>query len=76
MACRRSAPKAELVRFVRAAEGSVVRDASGHTPGRGAYVCSERSCFDQAVKRSKLGRALRAEIGPAEYERLRREFGG
>ncbi|MGH2758024.1 MAG: RNase P modulator RnpM [Actinomycetota bacterium] len=74
--CRRALAKAELVRIVRRPDGSIVRDRSGRTPGRGAYVCSGKGCFDRAVKASRLGRALRAQIGPQELEELRREFSG
>ena len=73
--CNRRAPKAELVRIVRDADGSIGLDRDGRTPGRGAYVCSEE-CLEQAVKRGRLGRALRVPVGTLEFERLRLEFSG
>ncbi|HYZ91125.1 MAG TPA: YlxR family protein [Actinomycetota bacterium] len=74
--CRRRAPKAELVRIVCRPDGSLTVDRDGRTPGRGAYVCSGGDCLDQAAKRSRLGRALRAPVGAGELERLRMEFSG
>lgn len=74
--CRRRAPKVELIRIVRDVDGSVCWDRTGRTPGRGAYVCSEKDCLDQAVKRSRLGRALRTSVGPPDVQRLRMEFSG
>jgi len=48
----------ELVRLVRNPDGTVMLDARGSAPGRGAYVCPETSCLEQA--RCRLGGALRA----------------
>lgn len=62
------------MRIVRAEDDFVRWDPTGCSPGRGAYVCSEKVCLDQAVKRSRLERALRISVGPPEVDRLRREF--
>jgi len=67
--CRRERPKAELIRFVRHADGIVGLDPTGTAPGRGAYVCREVACVDGAAKR--LPGALRA---PVDAERIRREL--
>ena len=48
----------ELVRLVRTPDGAVMLDARGKLPGRGAYVCPEPQCLEQA--RRRLGGALRA----------------
>ena len=37
--CGESKPKKELVRVVRAPDGTVSLDLVGKKPGRGAYVC-------------------------------------
>lgn len=37
--CGESKPKKELVRVVRAGDGTVSLDLTGKKPGRGAYVC-------------------------------------
>ena len=37
--CGESKPKKELVRVVRAQDGTVSLDLTGKKPGRGAYVC-------------------------------------
>ena len=47
----------------------------GPGPGRGAWLCAESiDCFEQAVKRKALGRALRCEISSTEVERLREKL--
>jgi hypothetical protein len=51
--CRRRAPQAELVRFVRRAEGGWALDAArARAPGRGVYLCSE-ACAARAVKNKR-----------------------
>lgn len=74
VACGRSSTKADLVRFVRTAENGVRCDATGRAPGRGAYLCPDRACFDAARKRRALDRALRVKIDDEAYARLAAEF--
>ena len=62
--------------MVRRADGSIVWDPSGRTPGRGAYVCSEEKCLHEAMKGNRLARALRTKVEPGELNHLRREIGG
>lgn len=69
IACGTSASKRDLVRVVRTPEGSLQLDTSGKKPGRGAYVCS-LSCFEQALRSSKLQRALKTNISQNELESL------
>lgn len=47
-------------------------------PGRGAWFCrASPGCFDRAVRRRALGRALRRELSSDELEVVRaRLFGG
>jgi predicted RNA-binding protein YlxR (DUF448 family) len=61
IACRRSDAKRELVRLVRTAEGTVEIDPSGKRHGRGAYLCADRQCWDDALGRGALIRTLRIE---------------
>lgn len=67
--CGISASKCDLVRIVRTPEGSLLLDTSGKKPGRGAYVCSH-SCFEQALRSSKLQRALKTQISQDELKAL------
>lgn len=61
VACRRSEAKGGLIRIVRDAEGRLAVDPSGRQRGRGAYLCSEPACWELALKRRALERALRIE---------------
>ena len=37
-------------------------DETGKRSGRGAYVCRQRSCWDEALAKHHLERALKAEL--------------
>ncbi|HMQ35826.1 MAG TPA: YlxR family protein [Chloroflexaceae bacterium] len=61
VACRRGDAKRQLVRVVRDGEGRVAVDPGGRRNGRGAYLCHDPTCWEQALKRKALERALRVE---------------
>ena len=61
IACRRTDAKRGLIRLVRDAEGRVALDPTGKRTGRGAYLCHDPACWDQALKRNGLARALRID---------------
>jgi predicted RNA-binding protein YlxR (DUF448 family) len=61
VSCRRSDAKRGLIRVVRDGEGRVAVDLSGKRNGRGAYLCHDPLCWQQAVKRRAFERALRLE---------------
>jgi predicted RNA-binding protein YlxR (DUF448 family) len=61
IACRRSDAKRGLLRLVRDGEGRVALDPTGKRAGRGAYLCHNPACWEQALKRHALEHALRIE---------------
>ncbi|HEY5436233.1 MAG TPA: YlxR family protein [Candidatus Limnocylindrales bacterium] len=65
VACRTTHPKRELVRVVRAPDGSVAVDATGRAPGRGAYLCRDASCWDTAGRKKAIEHALKVAL-PAD----------
>ncbi|MDZ4278250.1 MAG: YlxR family protein [Dehalococcoidia bacterium] len=70
--CRTTSSKREFTRVVRTPEGAVEVDATGRRNGRGAYLCAQRSCWEEALTRDRLARALRTEIpSEARQELLR-----
>jgi predicted RNA-binding protein YlxR (DUF448 family) len=70
VACRSTEAKRRLVRVVRTPEGRVELDATGKKNGRGAYVHDQRSCWDEALKKDRLGRALKVSVAPADLQAL------
>jgi uncharacterized protein len=65
VACRRSDAKRGLVRLVRTSDGQVVIDTTGKRQGRGAYLCRDKACWEAALKRKAIERALRLDSLPA-----------
>ncbi|MFO7166914.1 MAG: YlxR family protein [Chloroflexota bacterium] len=61
IACRRTDAKRGLIRIVRDSEGRVAIDPTGKRSGRGAYLCHDPACWEQALKRHALERSLRIE---------------
>jgi len=59
VACRAKAPRAELLRFVRGADGRLIFDQSGRLPGRGAWTCSAIECFEGAIVRGRFAHIIR-----------------
>ena len=71
-ACRERNPKAELVRLVRTPEGRVQLDPSGRANGRGAYLHAEAQCWEKALRRGTMERALKiSRIAPEDLDTLR-----
>lgn len=62
-ACRRTAPKQTLLRFVRLPhthQGAF--DPDQRLSGRGAYLCPSPTCFQVARRRNSLARALKTVV--------------
>jgi len=70
--CRAVKPKRELVRVVRAGSGGATVDPSGKTPGRGVYICKAKSCWDSALKKENIDRALRTKVSVEDRGELSR----
>lgn len=59
---------------MRLSDGGVVVDRGASAPGRGAYVCSNVGCFDRALGKGRLERALRTTMDEPGRKRLTKEF--
>jgi predicted RNA-binding protein YlxR (DUF448 family) len=72
--CRTIRPQAELVRIVRAGDGTL--HAGRTLPGRGAWLCqASPNCFDQAARRGGFSRAFRTGVDPEAIAQLRAVLG-
>ena len=72
--CGESKPKRELVRVVRAQDGTVSLDLVGKKPGRGAYVCPRAACLARARKAKRIERALEVSIPEEIYDAMTAEI--
>jgi len=66
IACRAKRPKRDLVRIVHHTEDGVMVDEMGKSKGRGAYLCRQSVCWNHALRRGALQRALRVTLTPEE----------
>ena len=63
-------PKRQMVRVVRDSEGQVQVDPTGKRAGRGAYLHKDAACWEKALQRSSLSRALKTELSQEDREQL------
>lgn len=66
--CRAALSKRALVRVVRRPEGVQI-DPTGKLAGRGAYLHSQRSCWERGLK-GALAAALKMTLTPEDRQRL------
>ena len=72
--CREMKEKRSLMRVVKSPEGTISFDRVGKAPGRGAYVCKSKECFEKAVKQRQLERALETRIEETVFSQLMEEI--
>ena len=71
IACRKVDAKRGLRRLVRLEGNEVAIDPTGKRVGRGAYLCDERSCWELALKRTAIERALKIpQLAAADRQAL------
>lgn len=77
LACRRTAPKPDLVRLALAGT-TVIVDPASRQPGRGTYICQDPRCVEAALRRDARGlvRSLRRQPGQVtvDTEDIRRQW--
>ena len=72
--CGEMKDKREMLRILKTADGEITLDATGKKNGRGAYLCPQKACFEQAVKNRGLERSFKQAIPQEVYERLEKEM--
>ena len=71
IACRQKLPKRELVRIVRTPEGTIEIDPKGKRAGRGAYLCHQQQCWEQALQPRRLAQALQYPVSAEDVAALK-----
>jgi uncharacterized protein len=71
IACRQVKEKKDLVRLVSTQNGVAEIDVFGRKPGRGAYLCPKRTCWELALKKNRLDYALRTRLRDDNRQTLR-----
>ena len=70
VACRQIREKRNLIRLVYTDNGKVEVDTSAKMPGRGAYLCPKKDCWEIALRRNRLEHALRAKLSNSDHQIL------
>ena len=66
VACRQINRKEVFIRLVKTASGSIEIDLPAKNPGRGAYLCAKKSCWDLAIKTNRIEYALRTKLSDSD----------
>lgn len=68
--CGEMKSKKEMIRIIKTTENAIVLDKTGKQNGRGAYICPNLKCLENARKSKGLERALKTAIPAEVYEQL------
>lgn len=71
IACRQVREKKDLIRLVSTENGVAEIDVLGKKPGRGAYLCPRKACWELALRRNRLEYALRTRLRDDSRQTLR-----
>lgn len=74
LGCKEMKPKRELIRVVKNNEGEINIDLVGKKPGRGAYICKNVECLEQAIKAKRLEKAFETTIDVEIYNNLKNQL--
>ena len=71
IACRQIKEKKTLIRLVSTENGIAEIDVFGKKPGRGAYLCPQKTCWELALRKNRLDYALRTKLHDDNRQTLR-----
>lgn len=72
--CQQMKNKKDLIRVVKTSQNNFLIDLTGKMNGRGAYICNNLNCFQNAKKNRGLERSFKMSISKEIYEELEREL--
>lgn len=68
--CGENKDKNNLIRIVKNKEEGIILDPTGKKNGRGAYICKDEKCINEAKKKRKLEKVFKTEISDDLYEEI------
>jgi len=71
IACRQVKEKKALIRLVSTEKGIAEIDVFAKKPGRGAYLCPKKTCWESALRENRLDYALRTKLRDDNRQTLR-----
>lgn len=68
--CRKRGIKEEFLRIVKNNAGDLFIDETYKAPGRGAYICRNKECIGNALKKRALNRAFKCSVPDKIYSKI------
>jgi len=68
--CKEMINKSLLIRIVRSGDNDFSLDPTGKLPGRGAYICKNISCLEQARKSKGFERSFKSQLPKEIYDKI------
>ncbi len=75
VACRQMKDKKSLIRIVKNKDGEISYDPTGKMPGRGAYLCASKKCFERLAKTKGFERSLKCNVPAEIFEAVNEKIG-
>ena len=72
--CKTQKNKNELIRIVMNKDGNIFIDKTGKANGRGAYICNDIKCLEQAIKAKCIERTFETDVSEEIYNELRKDI--
>ncbi|MBQ7985888.1 MAG: YlxR family protein [Clostridia bacterium] len=73
IACRQMKPKGELIKLVKI-ENNIELDPSQKKFGRGAYICKNEECIENAKKRKAVSRHFKMNADDSIFDDIKKEL--
>lgn len=65
--CREMRSKKEMLRIVKNAENLIFIDKTGKAAGRGAYICDNKKCVQDCLKKKMFNKVFKCEVPEQVY---------
>lgn len=72
--CYEMKPKNDLIRIVSQDTNVICFDSTGKMSGRGAYICANKQCLENAYKKKGLERSFKKSVPKEIYSSLEVEL--
>ena len=70
VSCRKNFHKSELLRVVKTPDENFAVDFDGKSQGRGAYICKNPDCAENAKKRRQFDKSFKTKVPDEIYEKI------
>jgi predicted RNA-binding protein YlxR (DUF448 family) len=74
--CKQMINKKEMLRIIKNNENQVCLDLTGKMNGRGAYICSNKECFEKVKKTKGFQRTFQMPVEDEIYNAVSRSLEG